>query len=135
MKMLFPPLVGGLLLTSVLAGQTAKPESRGLNMNAYVDQLRSDLSRIGDQFLGAMKTYTADYDNMTPEVADRLAAKLLDAERQRNDLKKKYLKTITVTDAITAMRFLQVENQLEQLIDLQIASELPVIEGHGGELL
>ena len=32
-------------------------------------------------------------------------------------------------DAITATRFLQVENQLEKLLDLQIAAELPVIRG------
>ncbi len=165
MKTLFPPLVGGLLLTTIAAAQTAKPESRELNMKAYVELLRSDLksgkaqvmatvmqldagdaakfwpvykdfetelSRIGDQVLGAIKTYAANYDNMKPEVADGLAGKLLDLERQRNELKKKYyLKFKTATDAITAMRFLQVENQLERLIDLQIASELPVIEAPG----
>lgn len=167
MRMLLPPLLGGLLLSTALAAQSATADNRELNMKAYVDLLRSDLksgkaqvmatvmrldagdaakfwpvykefevelSRVGDQVLGAIKTYAANYETMKPEVADGLAAKLLDLERQRNDLKKKYyLKFKTATDAITAMRFLQVENQLERLIDLQIASELPVIEAPGAQ--
>jgi len=89
----------------------------------------AELSKIGDQVVSGVKTYAANYDNMTPQVADELAAKSLDLERQRNDLKKKYYQKFkTATDAITAMRFLQVENQLERIIDLQIASELPVIQ-------
>jgi len=94
----------------------------------------ADLSKIGDQVLSGVKTYAANYDNMTPDVADRLAAKVLDLERQRNDLKKRYYQKFkTATDAITAMRFLQVENQLERLVDLQIASELPVIQAPGAQ--
>ncbi len=168
MRILFPPLLGGLLLTTVLTAQTqpaAKPDSRELNLRAYVDLLRSDvqkskaqvmatvmqldaddaakfwpiykdfqsdLAKVGDQVLVLIKDYAAHYDNMKPEIADELATKLLDLERQRNDLKKKYyLKFKTATDPITAMRFLQVENQLERLVDLQVASELPVIEASG----
>ena len=165
MKILFPPLLGGIMLSTALAAQTPKPDSHELNLKAYVDLLRSDiksekaqvmatvmqldaddaakfwpvykdfeteLSKIGDQVLGAIKSYVANYENMKPEVADGLASKVLDLERQRNDLKKKYYaKVKTATDAITAMRFLQVENQLERLLDLQVASELPVIEATG----
>jgi hypothetical protein len=161
--------MGGLLLTTVLAAQTpaASPDSKELNLKAYVDLLRTDiqkdkvqvmstvmqldadesakfwpiykefqseLSKIGDQVLGLIKTYTSNYDAMKPAIADQLATKLLDLERQRNDLKKKYYQRFkTATDAITAMRFLQVENQLERLIDLQVASELPVIQSPGAQ--
>jgi hypothetical protein len=52
----------------------------------------------------------------------------LNIEQERNAVKRKYCQRFKETlDAITAMRFLQVENQLERLIDLQIAAELPVI--------
>jgi hypothetical protein len=67
---------------------------------------------------------------MTPQVADQLASKLLDIEQQRNALKRTYYgKFKSALDPITAARFLQVENQLENLIDLQIAARLPVING------
>ena len=85
---------------------------------------------IGDQVLELVKSYAANYGSMTPQVADRLASKLLDIEQQRNTLKRTYYgKFKGALDSITAARFLQVENQLENLIDLQIAARLPVING------
>jgi hypothetical protein len=170
MKKLFSPLLGGLLLSTVLAAQTpapasAKADSHELNLRAYVELLRTDvqkskaqimgtvmqldsdqatkfwpvykefqaeLAKIGDQVVGLVHTYVTSYDNMTPDIADGLATKVLDLERQRNELKAKYYAKIkNATDAITAMRFLQVENQLERVIDLQIASELPVVQSPG----
>jgi hypothetical protein len=85
---------------------------------------------IGDQILELVKSYAANYGSMTPDVADQLATKLLSIEQQRNVLKRTYYgKFKTALDPITAARFLQVENQLENLIDLQIAARLPVING------
>jgi hypothetical protein len=73
--------------------------------------------------------YVAKYDDMTPQVADQLATRLLDLEQQRNSLKRKYYQKFkTALDPIVAARFLQVENQLERILDLQITAELPVIE-------
>jgi hypothetical protein len=37
-----------------------------------------------------VRDYVAKYDNMTPQIADRLANKLLDLEQQRTILKRKY---------------------------------------------
>ena len=88
----------------------------------------TELTSVGDQVVAVIKEYTANYDRMTAAVADQLAQKLLGIEQQRNELKKKYYARMKeALDAITATRFLQVENQLERLIDLQIAAELPVI--------
>jgi hypothetical protein len=88
----------------------------------------SDLSKIGDEIYAHVKNYAENYDNMTADVADELATKLLDIEQQRNALKRKYYERVkSALDPITAARFLQVENQLERLVDLQIAAQLPVI--------
>ncbi len=91
-------------------------------------QFETELAGLGDQVVALIKTYATNYDKLTPQVADGLATKLLSIESQRNDLKKKYYgKMKAATDAITAMRFLQVENQLERVVDLQVASDLPVV--------
>jgi len=93
-------------------------------------EFETEFTKTGDQVLELVKKYAANYANMTPEVADQLATQLLDIEQQRNDLKRSYYaKFKAALDAITAARFLQVENQLEKLVDLQIAAELPVING------
>jgi len=97
-------------------------------------EFETDLTKIGDRTLSLVKKYSDNYDQMTGEVADQLATELLAIEQQRNDLKKQYYQKFKqALDPITAARFLQVENQLERVIDLQIASELPVIQGSRGE--
>lgn len=88
-----------------------------------------DLATIGNDIVDVVKTYAANADNMTDQVADQLGMKVLNVEDRRNELKKAYYQKFKAAlGPITATRFLQVENQLERLIDLQLAAELPVIE-------
>ena len=88
----------------------------------------AELTQIYDVVVAQVTDYAANYDKMTPDLADQLANKLLDLEQQRNDLKRKYYRQFKgALDPIIAARFLQVENQIERLLDLQIASELPVV--------
>jgi hypothetical protein len=91
-------------------------------------EFETEFTKTGDSVQALVKDYIANYDRMTPDVADRMANKLLDIEQQRHDLKKKYYGRFKgALDAVTATRFLQVENQLEKLIDLQLASQLPAM--------
>jgi len=88
----------------------------------------SDLSLLGDKVVGVVKNYSENYLTMTDPVADGIATQILAIEMQRNELKKKYYERFkTAVGAVAAARFLQVENQIERLVDLQIAAELPVI--------
>jgi hypothetical protein len=87
----------------------------------------AEMTKIGDQVMSAVRTYVENYDNLTAAVADQLASKVLSIEQQRNALKKKYYDRMkNGLGALNAMRFLQVENQLERLIDLQLSAQLPV---------
>jgi flagellar biosynthesis chaperone FliJ len=93
-------------------------------------QFEAELSKLGDRTLVLIQKYSANYEEMTDQVADELATELLSIEDHRNELKKQYYQKFKqALDPITATRFLQVENQLERVLDLQIASQLPVIRG------
>ena len=60
---------------------------------------------------------------------DKLATSALDLESRRNAVKAKYYERVKkALSPKTAMRFLQVEQQLLLLIDLQIASSLPIAQ-------
>jgi hypothetical protein len=73
--------------------------------------------------------YAAHYDAMTDAKADELMKKAIDYQKQRTDLLLKYYDRMkTSVGSVTAARFLQVENQLLMIIDLQIASNLPLFE-------
>jgi hypothetical protein len=76
-----------------------------------------------------IKDYTEHYTTLSDEKARELAAGVLDLEHKRTDLKKKYFDQFAdALSAKTAARFFQVENQLLMLLDLQVASMLPVVK-------
>jgi hypothetical protein len=88
-----------------------------------------ELNKLNDQKLEGIKEYARTYSSMTDAKADELATLALELENKRNDLKKKYYEKVRETlGGIMAARFLQVENQILMVIDLQIASSLPIVQ-------
>jgi hypothetical protein len=91
-------------------------------------EFETEQGRIGDQIVALLKNYAQNYNQMTGQVADQLVNQLFAIEQQRTELKKKYYGQFKqALDPVTAARFVQVENQLEKLMDLQIAAGLPVV--------
>lgn len=87
-----------------------------------------ELSKLGDLRVGIIEDYVANYNKMTDAMADSLVERSIDYEAKRTALKRKYYKKIKAAlSAYTAGRFYQVENQIQTLTDLQIASRLPVV--------
>jgi hypothetical protein len=88
-----------------------------------------ELARINDERIALITEYAEAYGKMTDELADRIALGALDLEGRRHALKAKYYPRFkSVLPGITAARFLQVENQILLLLDLQIAASLPVVK-------
>jgi hypothetical protein len=88
-----------------------------------------ELQTLNDRKLEGIKEYAKNYGSVTDEKADELAKLALQLENDRNDLKKKYYEKIREQlGGKIAARFLQVENQILMIIDLQIASSLPIVE-------
>ena len=88
----------------------------------------AELTKIADSRLANIKKYSDNYENMTDAVADELIQAAMRNDQQRHDLKVKYYGRVKdALGAIAAARFLQVENQLLMLIDLEVAASLPVI--------
>jgi hypothetical protein len=87
-----------------------------------------ELQQLNDKKLAGIKGYARNYDSMTDEKADELAKLALDLENERTDLKRTYYEKVSKQlGGILAARFLQIENQLLMVIDLQIASSLPIV--------
>jgi hypothetical protein len=88
-----------------------------------------ELQALNDRKLAGIRYYAKNYQSMTDEKADELAMLALELENKRNDLKKKYYEKMRdQLGGMVAARFLQIENQLLMVIDLQIASSLPIVE-------
>ena len=87
-----------------------------------------ELTKLNNQRVENIKEYARNYTQMTDEKADELIQKSLAFQRQRSELvAKTYDRVKQAVGGITAARFAQVENQLLLIIDLEIASSLPVV--------
>lgn len=88
----------------------------------------AQLTKLNDQRLANIQEYARTYNQMTDEKADELVKNAMAFQTQREDLlAKTYGSVKQALGATTAARFVQVEHQLLLIIDLQIASSLPVI--------
>lgn len=86
------------------------------------------LSVLNDERVENIKEYASSYNDMTDEKADELVKKALEFQDQRNQLLASTYESVKqAVGATTAARFLQVEHQLLLIIDLQIASSLPLV--------
>lgn len=88
-----------------------------------------EATKIGDDMLALIKDYAANYDSLSEEMAKDLAKRSLKIGEDRLKLRKKYFKRVEkALGSVTAAKFLQIENQIALLIDLQIAQSLPLIQ-------
>jgi hypothetical protein len=87
----------------------------------------AEMSKLGDERVALIADYAAHYDTLTDADADRLASKALELEARRQAAKAKNFQRIkSALSPRSALRFLQVEHQLQLIIDLQISASLPV---------
>jgi hypothetical protein len=92
-------------------------------------EFEKELSGVNDERIALIKEYADAYGNITDAIADRLAKGALDLEAKRHAVKVKYYERFkTALSPKTAARFLQVENQILLLLDLQIAASLPIAQ-------
>jgi hypothetical protein len=90
-------------------------------------EFETGLAKINDERMALIAEYAGTYDALNDEQADRMARKALELEARRQALKAEYYDRFKAAlPAKTAARFLQVENQILLLLDLQIASSLPI---------
>lgn len=88
----------------------------------------AELTKVNNLRVANITEYADDYSQMTDAKADELIHNALNYRQQRSELLAKYYGRVKESlGAITAARFLQVEDQLLLIIDLQIASSLPIV--------
>jgi len=92
-------------------------------------QYDAEQTKLGDQKLTMVQDYAQNFLNMSNEKADQLAQRVMALDDQRSALRRKYYDLMKKSlPSVLVVRFFQVEAQLQLLVDLQIASNLPIIE-------
>jgi hypothetical protein len=93
------------------------------------DKYQKELNLIWDQRIANIQKYADNYQTMTDTVADELAVKMLDVAQQNLALRKKYYAQVKAAlGARVAARFLQTETMVGDLVELQIGSQIPLVQ-------
>jgi hypothetical protein len=104
-------------------------ENEAVKFWPIYQEYQGEMAKLMDRKLIGIKDYADNYEKMTESKAKELTDLALQLESDRVVLKRKYIdKVRQALSPKTAGRFLQVENQIQFLMDLQIASLLPVVQ-------
>jgi hypothetical protein len=88
-----------------------------------------ELAKIFDQRLANIKKYAEHFDKLDDPTADELVKTAFKVDEKRLKLQKSYYsKFKKALGAKRAAKFMQLEHQIDLLIDLQIAANLPLVD-------
>jgi hypothetical protein len=86
----------------------------------------NDLSKLDDSGVYFIRDYAKNWDEVNEETARSLGKRVLEYRKKRDDLHGKYFDRISKKISPTvAVKFFQIEMQLEDIVDLGVASSLP----------
>ena len=93
------------------------------------EQYTAELSKIGDQKTALIKEYADQWGTMTDEQASSLLKRSLTVDEQTAQLRLKYLPIFSqaVPGQVVAS-FFQLDRRLQALLDIQLASQIPLVQ-------
>ena len=88
-----------------------------------------ELAAINDKKVGLLTDYLQSHKTLDDAKANEIAQRVFEADQMTLDLRKKYFQEVAhALSPKTAARFIQIERRLQQLVDVQLASESPAIK-------
>lgn len=92
------------------------------------DQYTGEMSKIYDEFYLIIKDYAANQKTLTDAQASSMINRWADIQVQQAQLRQKFIPMVEkVIPARKAALFFQVDRRLYGLMDLQVASQIPLV--------
>jgi hypothetical protein len=115
--------------TAVIAQNIEFTPDEGIDFWPLQREYEMQLEKLLDRRYELILQFARHFGTMSNKDATDLAMEVFELEGQRTSLKRKYFKKFSkVVPALKAARFFQIENQLNMVVDLQIAASLPLIQ-------
>ena len=112
----------------IIASNLQLTDQEAVKFWPLYDQYTADLVKINDAKYGAIREYAASYSTMTDDQATALVRKMLGVDQSVAELRLKYTSIFnTVIPGRKTAVFFQLDRRLVMLIDLQMASQIPMI--------
>lgn len=91
-------------------------------------QYENEVDKLLDQRIDKIRSYAENYESMTDKKADGLAKEFFKLGDERLALRQKYYKSFSSKiNPIIAVRFVQVDRQINTLLDFEIMQMVPLV--------
>ena len=93
------------------------------------DQYTAEVTKLGDQKYALIKEYAQGYGTLTNDQALSLTKRSLALDEEAAQLRSKYVPIFNnVLPGTKTATFFQMDRRITELIDLQLASEIPFVQ-------
>ncbi|MBC7900557.1 MAG: hypothetical protein H7070_10960 [Saprospiraceae bacterium] len=113
----------------LIAANMNLTEAEAVKFWPVYDQYAIEGMKIYDARIALVKEYAANYDKLTDAEAKSLNKRSIDIDESMTKLRQKYVPIVAkVLPGKKSALFFQIDKRLALLIDLQTASEIPMVE-------
>jgi hypothetical protein len=93
------------------------------------DQYVQETTKVNDTRVALIKDYAANYNNITDQLAQQYMKKAADIQQQLIQLREKYVPMFEkVVSPKKTAQWYQIDRRLDLLIELQLASLVPIVD-------
>jgi hypothetical protein len=104
-------------------------ESEAKSFWPVYESYMNDLAKISDRFIKLIEDYARNYGTMSDPVAKKLLDDYMAIEADHLRLRQVYLpKFRQVLSETKVLRYYQMENKIEAVIDFDLATKIPLVE-------
>jgi hypothetical protein len=115
--------------TKIMADQMQLSDAEGKAFWPIYNDYDHELSKLNDERVSLLKEYATSYDTMTDQQVQSLADRSFALQKKRIDLRQKYFKRVSkAVSPKSAARFVQVEDRVDMVLNLQLAANLPMVQ-------
>jgi len=112
----------------IIAANMGLTDAEAVKFWPVYDQYAAELAKLGDTRYALIKEYAQTYDAMTDAEADSLLKRATALDEQQVQLRTTYIPNVrAVLPAKKTALFFQLDRRISLLIDLQIASNIPLV--------
>ena len=112
----------------IIAMNIPLTETEATKFWVIYDQYTEEMAKTNDEFFGIIKDYAANQKTLTDEQASSMVKRWADAQVKHLQVRVKYIPLFEkVIPGKKAALFFQIDRRLQALLDIQVASEIPLV--------
>ena len=113
----------------IVAANMELSEAEALKFWPVYDAYTQETIKLNDTLQGLVKEYAQNYETLTDQKAASLTKRTLDLDAAATKLRFKYVPLFNkVVSAKKTARFMQIDRRLGLLVNIQVASALPLVQ-------